>query len=104
MKKLILSLIATLTISIGTASAIETNSVDSTEKKATEENIQTNLSSEESLKAAAENLNTICTMIKRLFLISVCLCALVCAKAQTTISGHVTDGAANESADRKSVV
>lgn len=65
MKKLILSLIATLTISIGTASAIETNSVDSTEKKATEENIQTNLSSEESLKAAAENLNTICTMIKQ---------------------------------------
>lgn len=65
MKKLILSLIATLTIYIGTASAIETNSFDSTEKKATEENIQTELSSEESLKAAAENLNTICTMIKR---------------------------------------
>ena len=65
MKRLILSLIATLTISIGTASAIETKSVDSTEKKATEENFQSELSSEESLKAAAENLNTICTMIKQ---------------------------------------
>ena len=43
-------------------------------------------------------------MIKRLFLISMCLCALVCAKAQTTISGRVMDGASNESAIGASVL
>ncbi len=43
-------------------------------------------------------------MIKRLFLISICLCALVCANAQTTISGRVMDGASNESAIGASVL
>ena len=43
-------------------------------------------------------------MIKRLFLISMCLCALMCANAQTTISGRVMDGAANESAIGASVL
>ena len=43
-------------------------------------------------------------MIKRLFLISICLCALVCAKAQTTVIGRVMDGASNESAIGASVL
>lgn len=44
-------------------------------------------------------------MIKRLFLISsMCLCALTYANAQTTITGRVMDGAANESAIGASVL
>lgn len=43
-------------------------------------------------------------MIKRLFLILMCLCALACANAQTTITGRVIDGAANESAIGASVL
>lgn len=43
-------------------------------------------------------------MIKRLFLISMCLCAFTCAHAQTTISGRVMDGASNESAIGASVL
>ena len=43
-------------------------------------------------------------MIKRLFLISMCLCALMYANAQTTITGRVMDGAANESAIGASVM
>lgn len=43
-------------------------------------------------------------MIKRLLLISMCLCALAYANAQTNISGRVMDGAANESAIGASVL
>ncbi len=43
-------------------------------------------------------------MIKRLFLILMCLCALAYANAQTTITGRVMDGAANESAIGASVL
>jgi len=85
MKKLILSLITILTISVGTsASTIESNPVIAKEKKTiveteknliqaisaeqtetkTEESIQTEFYSEESLKAAVENLNNICTKMK----------------------------------------
>ena len=43
-------------------------------------------------------------MIKRLLLISMCLCALMYAKAQTTVNGRVMDGASNESAIGASVL
>ena len=43
-------------------------------------------------------------MIKRLLLITMCLCALAYANAQTTISGRVMDGASNESAIGASVL
>ena len=43
-------------------------------------------------------------MIKRLFLISICLCALAYAKAQTTVTGRVMDGTSNESAIGASVL
>jgi len=43
-------------------------------------------------------------MIKRLFLISICLCALVYANAQTIVTGRVMDGASNESAIGASVL
>ena len=43
-------------------------------------------------------------MIKRLFLILMCLCALIYASAQTTITGRVMDGVANESAIGASVL
>ena len=43
-------------------------------------------------------------MKTRIFLISICLCALTCAYAQTTITGRVMDGAANESAIGASVL
>ena len=43
-------------------------------------------------------------MIKRLFLISICLCALAYANAQTIVTGRVMDGASNESAIGASVL
>lgn len=43
-------------------------------------------------------------MKTRIFLISICLCALTCAYAQTTITGRVMDGASNESAIGASVL
>lgn len=64
MKKFIFSIIAMLTLFIGTASATETKPVSKTEN--TEECIQIENVSKESLKAAAENLSNICTKIKKL--------------------------------------
>lgn len=63
MKKFIFSIIGMLTLFIGTASAAETKPVSKSEN--TEECIQIENVSKESLKAAAENLSNICTKIKK---------------------------------------